>query len=362
MKIKNLLDYKLFLLWNLFYLFHFIFSITKNLYARNYLELFNPKIGFFDTLKLWLLEYAYLNFALIFIAILIRKFLLRNFSWSIIITLSVILSIIIYFPFYIFIHLFEKILFQEINFVTQLNAWETLIINFPQAFIFISSFLLIILSYYYVQELRIQERAKLKINDQLIEAKLQVLNFQLKPHFLFNSINNIVGLIDSKPHQAKKALYNLSEFFRSVLRTGIKTKISLAEELKITESYVKILKIRFGDKIKINNKIEIRLLKSEIPAIVFQPFIENAVKHGMKPSECLTITLKAYAHNSYVNLEIVNDGKSLNSRNIESGYGFQITKQKLENLYGMDYRLKIENIVLDGLEVVQVKIKFPIEK
>ncbi|TBW25885.1 sensor histidine kinase [Gramella sp. KN1008] len=359
MKFIRHIDLRLFVLIDAYYVIYILMAIVQNYYARYFTDSFNPRIGFGDTLKLHLLEFVLMNIYLILISIFVKKVLLPRFSWSLVIGLSLFGAMLFYFPFFIFLGFFEKVLFTSIEYEAILNSFDLLIINLPKAFIFISAFLFIILAYYYSAEVKIQEQTKFKFQNELLEMKLQVLNYQLKPHFLFNSINNIVSLIDSNRKLAKEALYDLSDFFRSVLKTGVKSKITLAEELKITDGYLKMMKLRFGKTLKISKKIEYDLLQKEVPAIILQPFIENAFKHGFT-NNTLTIQINAYSEENNMILEILNNGKPLKANFKENGFGISITRQKLHNLYGTYYKMEFANVSIKDKDWVQVKISFPI--
>lgn len=117
-------------------------------------------------------------------------------------------------------------------------------------------------------------------------AKLSFLLGKMKPHFLFNTINTIVSLINSKPQVAKKMLINLSDLLRvSLIQEDIKSTATIEEELSLVEKYLDIEKIRLEDNLVYKIQIEDSIKKLEVPKLFLQPLVENAVLHGISSLE-----------------------------------------------------------------------------
>lgn len=121
----------------------------------------------------------------------------------------------------------------------------------------------------------------------LAEARLQALQARIRPHFLFNSLNAVLSLIRSAPRQAEATLEDLAELFRVLLRDA-RDLTTLAEELKLCEQYLSIEKIRLGERLQVEweltNLSDEVMQTAQIPALLLQPLLENAVHHGVEPA------------------------------------------------------------------------------
>lgn len=113
------------------------------------------------------------------------------------------------------------------------------------------------------------------------EARIQALQARIRPHFLFNSLNTIANLIHGHPDTAEEALLDLAELFRSTM--GKQSYISLEDELEIVRRYLRIEKLRLGDRLTVDWDIPAELNNISIPALILQPLIENAIYHGIEP-------------------------------------------------------------------------------
>jgi two-component system sensor histidine kinase AlgZ len=121
----------------------------------------------------------------------------------------------------------------------------------------------------------------------LAEARLQALQARIRPHFLFNSLNAVLSLIRSAPRQAESTLEDLAELFRALLRDA-RDLTSLEQELRLCEQYLSIEKIRLGDRLQVEweltNMSDEVLHSAQIPSLLLQPLLENAVHHGVEPA------------------------------------------------------------------------------
>jgi len=135
----------------------------------------------------------------------------------------------------------------------------------------------LILRYFYIQH---QWRINLAAQSR---AEIQALRARIRPHFLFNSMNTIASLIAISPELAETAIEDLSDLFRASLsETNMN---SLADEIKLTKSYLAIESLRLGDRLQINWEIDENLLQTEVPSLSLQPLAENAIYHGIEPLE-----------------------------------------------------------------------------
>jgi two-component system LytT family sensor kinase len=177
------------------------------------------------------------------------------------------------------------------------------------------------------------------------QAQLQLLRYQLNPHFLFNALNSIRALIGEDTRNAKEMITELSEFLRYSLLGQDKSFVTLREELEAVKHYLSIEKKRFEEKIHVTYEIDSRVEEYPVPSFLIHPVIENAVKYGMQSSELpLRIAIKAAPLNSRLRLEISNSG-SLLKRMPENDTTPDGTGAGLENV-----RARIENAFPGGNE------------
>ncbi|WP_434643878.1 sensor histidine kinase [Thermoanaerobacterium thermosaccharolyticum] len=207
------------------------------------------------------------------------------------------------------------------------------------------------------------------INEQKIKRKLEldVMQSQIKPHFLFNSFDAISALIlmgDTK--NAGKIVKALGKFYRSFLING-NEEITIKEELDIIDNYLTIQKIRFGDKFKVEMDIDERTLSYRIPKLILQPLVENTLNHGIRCKEGQgIISIKALYDNDQIKLIIEDNGKGMSEekiREIESGMskgvGLRSTIERLKIYYNSTDIVKIYSKIDEG---TKIEITIPINK
>ncbi len=168
------------------------------------------------------------------------------------------------------------------------------------------------------------------------KAQLEMLRYQLNPHFLFNALNSIRASVDEDSARAKQMITQLSEFLRFSLLNESAKKISLHEEIEAVRNYLAIEKIRFEDKLEINFEIEKRAEDVKVPSFLLNPLVENAVKHGLNSSaKPLKINISASVSGNKLILEVSNSG-SLNGNSNGSGtkIGLKNVRERLEKLFG----------------------------
>lgn len=194
--------------------------------------------------------------------------------------------------------------------------------------------------------------------NQLREAELYNLRQQLQPHFLFNSLNSIIALIGSKPDEARNMTFQLSDFLRGTLRKENNQLIVLQEELNHLELYLDIEKVRFGHRLNINIDHDQDVLSTKIPAMILQPLVENAIKHGLyNVTENVTISIKCFLENKTLHVSIENPfepGESVQSKG--TGFGLTSIQRRLFLLFGRNDLLTTQteqNIFTSSIKIPQ---------
>ena len=151
------------------------------------------------------------------------------------------------------------------------------------------------------------ERSEQELRLLAREAELKALRAQLNPHFLFNSLNSISALTTVDPGRAREMCVLLADFLRTSLRLGQRQAVSLSEELELARNYLATERIRFGTRLGVVWEIVPGLEETEVPTLLLQPLVENAIKHGIAQlPEGGTIRISAARHGAYVEIQVEN--------------------------------------------------------
>ena len=199
------------------------------------------------------------------------------------------------------------------------------------------------------------EQAELKI--LMRDAELKALKLQMNPHFLFNSLNSINALVTKDAGLARKMIAQLSELLRMSLESHDKLSIPLKDELDLVHKYLAIEKIRFGDKMIVQEDIDPGLLTKSFPAMLLQPLVENAVKHGIANTRSGgTISLSIRQSDQRIVGIVINEtsDESLQPKN-GNGISINNIRQRLDRMYGDNYRWHV-----DASDKNRFKIEFEI--
>jgi two-component system, LytTR family, sensor kinase len=179
-----------------------------------------------------------------------------------------------------------------------------------------------------------RERRTLRMETQLAEARLLVLQAQLQPHFLFNTLNTISVLMREDVDAADRVLVRLGGLLRRALDGSSKPETPLRDELAFLESYLEIEQTRFVDRLSYRLDVEQDVLDARVPSLIFQPLVENAIHHGIaRRSAPGRVEITAQQRNGRMFLTVRDDGPGVSS---ESTYGVGLTntRARLEQLYG----------------------------
>lgn len=178
----------------------------------------------------------------------------------------------------------------------------------------------------------------------LTASELNLLQAQINPHFLFNTINTIVAINRRNSGKASELLIHLSNFFRKILIRN-KELSTIEEELEHLNSYLEIEKARLQDHIRINTQIDTELLKFKIPTFTLQPLVENSIKYGISNLlENGQIEIRIFRNNGYIRIDIEDNGGTYNENKDEPGIGIQIVDKRIKNLAGNEYGISITSI------------------
>ncbi len=197
-----------------------------------------------------------------------------------------------------------------------------------------------------------------QIETKLAQAQLDALKMQLHPHFLFNTLNSISVLMRDDVKTADKMLVRLSELLRVALKSESAQEVSLKDELEFLHGYLEIEQTRFEDRLTVDFEIENETLDAQIPNLILQPLVENAIRHGIAPlAEAGKILIESRRENGFIYLSVSDNGAGLReSVKIQNGIGLKNTQERLEKLYGERQTFEIVSGKYGGLAV---KIRIP---
>ena len=197
----------------------------------------------------------------------------------------------------------------------------------------------------------------LELEKHLAEARLQALLRQLKPHFLFNTLNGIASLMHSDVHAADKMLVRLGELLRLTMSHPGQPLTRLREEISFIEKYLEIERIRFRDRLQVKYEIDPAILDAEVPSLILQPLVENAIRHGTEPHvRTGQIVLSAKGTPGFIELAVRDNGAGQPAGGFtREGIGLGNTRARLQELYGERHRFELANHPGGGL-VVRVTI------
>jgi two-component system LytT family sensor kinase len=196
-------------------------------------------------------------------------------------------------------------------------------------------------------ERKLEEQSRL-----LLEARLDALQRQINPHFLFNTLNSIASLVRSRPELAREMIVKLGNILRALLHDR-EAFVPLGEELAFTDDYLDIEVVRFGEKLRVVKEIAEETLDVVVPSMLLQPLIENSIKHGLEPRiSGGTVTLRSRIVDGQLMLEVEDDGVGVEPGGPVtapvsglvregSGIGMQNVRERLQVLYGDEAQVEM---------------------
>lgn len=207
----------------------------------------------------------------------------------------------------------------------------------------------------YYRKYRENELQAAELRAQLSQAQLEALRLQLQPHFLFNTLNSIVGLIrNDENKEAIRMTTGLSDLLRHVLEHAGRQEVSLRQEMEFLQRYLGIQQMRFSDRFLVEMKIDQNTLEARVPSLILQPIVENALRHGIAARNAKgAISLSASRDNGHLRINVYNDGPTLPvgwCLKDCDGIGLANTRARLAQLYGEAAQLEVKNRDARGVE------------
>lgn len=231
-------------------------------------------------------------------------------------------------------------------FVNQLIYWAIVIVG--HAFAYYAKF--------HERELHTAE-----LETRLTQARLHALQMQLNPHFLFNTLNAVASLMHKDVEAADRMITQLSDLLRYTLESTEAQEVTLRQELDFLDRYLEIQQARFGARLAVRREIDPETLEAQVPNLVLQPLVENALDHGIAPhARPGQVILRARRREDRLELEVQDNGSGLSAVHPPpEGIGLSNTRARLQQLYGTASRFEFSNVAGDdsGL-LVRVTIPF----
>jgi len=202
------------------------------------------------------------------------------------------------------------------------------------------------------EEIQQEKIKRLSSEKEALEANLRLLQAQIEPHFLFNTLSNILSLIDTNPANGKSMLVDLIHYLRTSLSRTFPDQITLDREIDMIKAYLNIQKIRMGERLHFQIELPEALREHPFPPMLLQPLVENAVKHGLEPKmEGGEIMIQAAEEDDLIRIEVTDTGLGFSSFQ-GGGVGIGNVKERIRLLYGGKGRLILEENKPNGARAI----------
>jgi two-component system LytT family sensor kinase len=188
----------------------------------------------------------------------------------------------------------------------------------------------------YYRKYRERELRTAELEKNLVQAKLQALQMQLNPHFLFNSLHSISALMHQNVEAADRMIARLGDLLRAALAGSETQEVTLRDELEFIRRFLEIEQIRFGDRLAFKAEVPADSLDALVPNLILQPLVENAIRHGIEPrARPGRIGVRAQRADGQLILEVSDNGDGMAAgKPIVEGVGLSNTRARLRTLYG----------------------------
>ena len=198
-----------------------------------------------------------------------------------------------------------------------------------------------------IQEEKIK---RLTVEKKAAEANLRLLQAQIEPHFLFNTLSNVLSLLDTNPQKGKSMLIDLTRYLRASLSKIREEKATLGQEMEMIHAYLSIFKVRMGDRLQYEIELPDNLATVPFPPMLIQPLVENAIKHGLEPKlGGGKIIIRTEEQDGLIRLQVADNGDGFKKER-ESGLGLPNIRERLLSFYGNSGRLILAENQPHGLK------------
>lgn len=187
---------------------------------------------------------------------------------------------------------------------------------------------------------------------QVREAQLRLLQSQLEPHMLFNTLAHLRALVPSDPVQAVAMIDHLDDFLRSALQASRQSLHPLRQEMARLHDYLSLMQLRMGPRLQFALELPDTLADQAVPSLLLQPLVENAIRHGLEPSVTGgRIHVLASCTAGQLQIEVVDTGMGIASQRPQEGYGLHHVRERLRSLWGQSATLTLHQHEMGGTRV-----------
>ena len=242
---------------------------------------------------------------------------------------------------------------------TFMDTWRTSLLFQALTYLIVYA---LILTVTYVMDARDRMARQMmetaRLSEALSKSQLAALRQQMEPHFMFNTLHSITGLVrDHENDAAVSMIVGLSEFLRRGLEDSHRSQVTLQEEVEYLQRYLDIQKVRFGERLRVTVDIPAELLSAQVPNLLLQPLVENAIKHGIAKRAAGGIVRVAGVHNNgKLCFSVYNDGPDLpeDAKATHTGVGLRNLRTRLQILHGDRTELQLKHTDTGAVEVTVV--------
>lgn len=344
---KSFLDRRLILLIVYFYTSYTLVSILRFWYLKSN-GLVRSKVSWSTVIQGYMADYIIVILLMPLLAYLIKSMIVRKIKLKYAVLVHLVFSLSFGILISFGLNLLQSMFGLDLNVEFCIKGifedhMRSIHITFPIYFGLSG----IIYVYYYINQVKEAKILEGVMHNQLNESKIKVLQSQLQPHFFFNTLNTIFGLIGIDNTKAKDTVADLSQLMRRFLFVKESNLVSLKEELEFLRKYVDIIKVRFSDHIEFVERVDQKLKSALVPTLILQPLVENSVKHGYwKKNLNLNIFIDISASENDLTILIENDGAKLTGDFVElikRGVGLKNIDERLNAIYKGNYQFEVIN-------------------
>jgi len=240
---------------------------------------------------------------------------------------------------------------------TFMDAWRTSLLFQMLTFLIVYALILTVTYALDARERMAHQMTETaRLSEELSRSQLAALRQQIEPHFLFNTLNSITGLVrDNRNDDAVNMIVGLSEFLRRASEDSHRSQVTLAEEVEYLRRYLDLQKVRFGDRLQVSVDIPAELSRARVPNLLLQPLVENAIKHGIaKRVAGGTVRVTGAILDGKLFLSVHNDGPDLptDGQATRTGVGISNLRTRLRILHGNESELTLNHTPTGAVEVI----------
>jgi two-component system LytT family sensor kinase len=237
--------------------------------------------------------------------------------------------------------------------LTPFRLFNNIYFNLDRWLLFYWVILLLSHAFSYYNTSRKTELKASELRTQLVQSQLEALKMQVHPHFLFNTLHSVSALLSKDTEAARKMITRLGDFLRLTLENSGSMEVTLRQEIEFLNGYLEIERIRFRDRLTTDIRVDPEVLDVQVPNLILQPIVENAMRHAIGNSHSGHVEITAAPKNGMVRIEVKDNGPGIQAVETRPGRGLGLanTRARLAGLYGDAARFELSNNPSGGLVV-----------